>query len=215
MITSSKPFPRNYQYGVIYADPPWKYTMRSEKGYAKSPEAHYDTMAFDAMAAMRDDILFASSPDCVLFMWTTWPAHPESNTDLLQQSLDLMKLWGFQRKTGGCWNKTTANGKQHFGTGYIMRGASEPFIIGTRGNPKIKNKSTRNSIFTGDVPDNFNDLGITITAKARDHSQKPDEMTVLLENLFDGPYLELFSRTERPNWTVWGNETDKYGVANG
>lgn len=165
---------------------------------------------------MRDDILFASAPDCVLFMWTTWPADPESGTDILQQSLDLMKLWGFQRKTGGVWNKTTVNGKQHFGTGYIMRGSCEPFIIGTRGNPKIKNKNTRNALFTGAVPDDFNDLGISITAKAREHSRKPDEMPVLLQNLFDGPYLELFSRTRRDGWDVWGNEIDKFDeVANG
>lgn len=203
-------FPKG-QFGVIYADPPWKYSMYSEKGYKKSPEAHYETMSYEELAAMRDDIVFAAAPNSVLFMWTTWPADPDSGTDLLQQSLDLMKWWGFERKTGGCWNKTTRHGKQHFGTGYILRGSNEPFIIGTLGNPNIKNKSTRNAVFTGEVPDNFNDLGITITAQARGHSRKPDEITTILEELFDGPYLELFARTKRPGWDCWGNEVDKFG----
>ena len=35
-------------------------------------------------------------------------------------------------------------------------------------------------------------------------------MTPLIENLFDGPYLELFTRQQRPGWTVWGNQTDKF-----
>ena len=39
-----------HHYGVILADFPWRYTMRTEAGYAKSPEHHYDTMALDAIA---------------------------------------------------------------------------------------------------------------------------------------------------------------------
>jgi N6-adenosine-specific RNA methylase IME4 len=30
-----------------------------------------------------------------------------------------------------------------------------------------------------------------------------------IANLFDGLYLELFARTQRPGWTVWGNQ-DKF-----
>lgn len=199
------------QYGVIYVDPPWQYKMYSDKGHAKGAEAQYKTMTFEELAAMRDDILFATAPNAVLFIWTTWAADPENKVDHLQQSLDLMRLWGFERKTGGHWSKSTINGKQAFGPGYIFRSADEPFILGTIGNPRIKNHSTRNQLFTGYVPDNINDLGIHITSIRREHSQKPDEMPVLLENLFDGPYLELFSRTERKNWTVWGDETEKFG----
>lgn len=35
-------------------------------------------------------------------------------------------------------------------------------------------------------------------------------MIPLIENLFDGPYLELFARTQRPGRTVWGNQTHKF-----
>ncbi|MBE2191347.1 MAG: S-adenosylmethionine-binding protein [Alphaproteobacteria bacterium] len=205
----TKPFPRG-QYGVIYIDPPWKYHMWSEKGYEKSPEAHYPTMTFEEMAAMRDDILFATGPDAVMFMWTTWGADPDTKTDHLQQALDLMRLYGFERKTGGAWAKLTRHGKQGFGQGYIMRSSSEPFLIGTIGNPRVKHRSQRNQIFTGDVPENLHDLGIMINCLAREHSRKPDEVPKMLEGLFDGPYLEVFGRTERENWTVWGNETDKF-----
>lgn len=197
-------------FGVIYADPPWLYEMYSDKGHAKGAQAHYDGMTFDQLVAMRDDILFAAAPDSVLFMWTTWTADPRTGTDHLRQAMDLMRIWGFARISGGAWNKTTKHGKQAIGTGYYFRSASEPYIIGVSGKPKVKNHSTRNALFTGEVPDNLNEIGITITALTREHSRKPDEMATLLEELFDGPYLELFARTSRPGWTSWGNETEKF-----
>lgn len=190
------------QYGLIYADPPWQYVMRSDKGYEKSPQAHYDCMSLDLIEKLRDDLLFRTAPHCVLFMWAVWP--------MLPQALKLMAHWGFEYKTGGAWGKVTKNGKQAFGTGYIFRSASEPFILGTIGAPKIKNRSTRNQVYTGDVPADLNELGISIDAMVREHSRKPDQAATMLEELFDGPYLELFARTQRPGWTVWGNQTEKF-----
>lgn len=40
--------------------------------------------------------------------------------------------------------------------------------------------------------------------------EKGAQAHCLLQNLFHGPYLELFSRTHRDGWTVWGNETEKF-----
>jgi len=198
------------QYGVIMADPPWLYQMYSEKGHEKGAHKHYSGMTFQELILMRDDIIFRTSTDCVLFMWTTWAADPKNGIDHLQQAMDLMKVWGFNRISGGSWNKTTKHGKQGFGTGYYFRSSSEPFIIGIKGKPRVKNRSTRNSVFTGEMPDNLNDIGITIASMAREHSRKPDEVPLMLMELFDGPYLELFARTRRNGWDCHGNETDKY-----
>ena len=35
-------------------------------------------------------------------------------------------------------------------------------------------------------------------------------MILQIGNIFEGPYLEMFARTQRPGWTVWGNQTDKF-----
>lgn len=189
------------QFGVIYADPPWAYQMYSDKGYDKSPDAHYQCM--DLEAIKRLPVMFAGAPNSVLVMWACFP--------MLPQALDLMAAWGFKYKTGGPWNKLTTDGRQAFGTGYVLRSASELFLIGTHGQPRIKNHSTRNVLFTGDAwPDNLRDLGVIVNTLRREHSRKPDEMYGLLEGLFDGPYLELFARTSRPGWTSWGNETGKF-----
>jgi N6-adenosine-specific RNA methylase IME4 len=189
------------QFGVIYADPPWAYQMYSDKGYDKSPDAHYQCM--DLEAIKRLPVMFAGAPNSVLVMWACFP--------MLPQALDLMAAWGFKDKTGGPWNKLTTDGRQAFGTGYVLRSASELFLIGTHGQPRIKNHSTRNVLFPGDAwPDNLRDLGVIVNTLRREHSRKPDEMYGLLEGLFDGPYLELFARTSRPGWTSWGNETGKF-----
>jgi N6-adenosine-specific RNA methylase IME4 len=38
------------------------------------------------------------------------------------------------------------------------------------------------------------------------HSEKPEEFQTLIESVSPGPYLEMFARRGRPNWTAWGNE---------
>lgn len=186
------PFPIG-QFGVIYADPPWSYKMFSEKGYEKSPDAHYDCMSHADLIALRDPILFSTAPDAVCFMWAVWP--------MLDQALALMEAWGFQFKTGGAWHKRSAtwtaessDPKSAFGTGYILRSACEPFLIGTIGEPRAKNRATRN----------------IIEAAVREHSRKPECTYNIIEALFDGPYLELFARQTRPGWSSWGNQTDKF-----
>lgn len=195
MTLFPNPFPKG-QHGLIYADPAWAYEMYSEKGEAKSPYAHYDCMTMPELKALRDDILFANLPDSVLVMWAVFP--------MLPQALELMAHYGFTFCTGGPWVKLTSTGKRAFGTGYVLRGAAECFLIGTRGSPRIKNRATRNLLYSGDIPADLRDIGVTVNTQRREHSQKPDEMYTLLENLFDGPYLELFANETRAGWSSWG-----------
>lgn len=174
-------------FGLIMADPPWSYDMRSEKGYAKSPEAHYRTMDLAAIKALPVELLAA--PDCLLWLWALGPQLP--------QAMEVITAWGFTFKTGGHWAKVGTSGKQHFGTGYILRNAGEPFLIATRGAPKTT-RATRS----------------VIIAPVREHSRKPDEAFDAASRLMPGVQrLELFSRQNRPGWTSWGDETGKFAEA--
>ena len=47
-----------------------------------------------------------------------------------------------------------------------------------------------------------------IATRKREHSRKPDEIYPIVEACSPGPYLELFARGARPNWTGWGNEAE-------
>lgn len=174
-------------FDLIMADPPWSYEMYSDAGYAKSPDAHYQTMALDEIKAMPVEVLAAS--DCLLWLWGVGP--------MLPQALEVITAWGFTFKTQGQWVKQTKNGKQTFGTGYILRNAGEPFLIATRGAPKTT-RSVRNTIF----------------GLARQHSRKPEECFREAEKLMpEAQRIELFSRQRRSGWKVWGNETDRFGAA--
>ncbi len=120
---------------AILADPAGL-RMRSAKGYAKSPEAHYATMSAREIAALP--VSHLASGNCLLWLWCTWPH--------LQQGLATMKSWGFTYKTGGAWTKTMPSGKRAFGPGYIFRTTTEPFLVGTIGEPAYRSKSVRNLI---------------------------------------------------------------------
>jgi len=176
------------KYGAIIADPPWSYEMYSERGLAKSPEAHYGTMSAEAIAALPVGHL--AGRDCLLFLWSTWPHVPVA--------LDVMRAWGFRYKTGGAWVKRT---RKHwgpaFGTGYILRSATEPFLIGTVGSPEISDRSVRN---------------LLIDATRREHSRKPPEAREIVQRLLPRAFAcELFGREPWPGHEVWGNEVTKFG----
>lgn len=165
------------------ADPPWSFALRSAKGQAKSPEAHYGCMSAECIKSLAVGHLAA--PDCVLFLWAPNP--------LLPLAFEVMDAWGFTFKTAGHWSKKTKHGKQALGTGYILRCAGELFVIGTIGNPKVSRRVR--SVIEGPV---------------REHSRKPDEAFAAAEELCgDVHRLELFSRQSRDGWDSFGDEVDK------
>jgi N6-adenosine-specific RNA methylase IME4 len=172
-------------YGLIYADPPWRFENYSEAGEAKNPLAHYECLTLDVMKEMP--VAALAAPDCALVMWGMWSMLPEA--------MDLLSAWGFTYKSGGAWAKQSATGNGlAFGTGYYWRGASEFWLLGTIGAPPVLSHSIRNLIL----------------APVREHSRKPDQMVSDLERMFGGARCELFARQSRPGWDVWGNQTDKF-----
>ncbi len=176
---------RPLSYSVILADPPWRFENWSRKGEHKGAAAQYDCMALQDIAQLPVGHLAA--PDATCIMWATFP--------MLREAVALMEAWGFTFKTGGAWAKQSCTGASwSFGTGYIYRGASELWLLGTIGKPRVRSRSIRN----------------LIVAPVREHSRKPDQMHEDIERLYPGPYCELFARERRPGWDAWGNETDKF-----
>lgn len=136
-------------FDLIMVDPPWQFTARSAKGVtAKSAGGHYRCMSLGDIAALPVATLAAR--DCLLWLWATNPMLPEA--------LSVMEAWGFTYKTGGHWVKRTRHGKLAFGTGYVLRCAGEPFLIGTIGRPRAT-RSVRS----------------VIEGQLREHSRKPEE----------------------------------------
>jgi len=176
-----------FRYNLIMADPPWSYENWSSKGEHKNASAQYDCMDLEALKAMPVGHLAALNS--VLWLWATNP--------LLPHAFEVMAAWGFKFKTAGHWSKKTSKGNQAFGTGYILRCAGEPFLIGTMGKPKCA-RNVR-SVIEGPV---------------REHSRKPEESYAAAEQLVpDAIRMDFFSRQERAGWDCFGNETEKFGCA--
>jgi len=192
------------KYGAILADPPWAFNLwwggRSNKTPAGVPSRattpHYGVMREPELNALP--VADLAAKDCVLFLWTCWP--------VLQWSLRTIEAWGFEYKTCGfCWVKAHAGQiemfqeeiEAHMTLGYWTRSNSEVCLLATRGKPKRINADVRQGII----------------APRREHSRKPDGIHERIERLVVGPYVELFARQRRPNWDVWGNQTDKFAEA--
>jgi hypothetical protein len=88
-----------------------------------------------------------AAPDCVLFMWATWPMLPEA--------LDTIAAWGFEYKTCAfSWIKADARQTEFFqddvtpymGLGYWTRANSEVCLLATRGKPKRLNADVRQAL---------------------------------------------------------------------
>ena len=129
-----------------------------------------------------------ANDNSVLLMWVIDP--------LLDKAFKVIDAWGFKYKTVGfTWAKTNRKKLGFFtGLGYWTRGNPEMCLLATKGKPKRISKS---------VPQ-------LVVEQRREHSRKPDIMYNHIENLLDGPYIELFARTKRKGWDCWGNQTDKF-----
>lgn len=172
-------------YQMIMADPPWRYELFNEvTGSEKAAQAQYECMDLDAIKSMPVSML--AGPNALLWLWATHP--------MLPQAIDVMQAWGFTFATSGVWTKRNPEtGKLGFGTGYVLRCASEPFLIGRIGKPKTT-RSTRT----------------VIEGARREHSRKPEEAYAAEALMPDVRRIDLFSRQSRPGWDNWGYEAGKF-----
>lgn len=113
-IARARPLPSTPIYGVIYADPPWRFEAGDGE---RSTENHYPTMSLDAVRAL--DVGGLAARDALLFLWT--------RAGTLPAALDLMAHWGFAYVSNCVWIK------DRIGTGYWFREQHEILLLGKRG----------------------------------------------------------------------------------
>ena len=173
------------RFGTVLADPPWRFSNRTGK---VAPEhrrlARYETLSFDEIASLPIADLILESAHCYLWI-------PNA---LLPYGLDVLSAWGFEYKTNLIWHKVRKDGgSDGRGVGFYFRNVTEMILFGVRG----KNART---LAPGRSQVNL------LSSRKREHSRKPEEQYEIIESCSWGPYLELFGRGVRKNWTIWGNE---------
>jgi N6-adenosine-specific RNA methylase IME4 len=166
-------------YGVIYADPPWRFKPYSEEtGSDRAADNHYPTMTINDIAEIEPP----AATNCVLFLWVTVP--------MLELGMKLMHRWGFEYKSTCAWHKTK------IGTGYWFRNELELLLVGTRGSiPAPAMGEQPPQVLTlpqgphSEKPDEFADM-----------------IERMFPNL---PKLEMFARRRRKGWDAWGNQATR------
>lgn len=175
------------KFRTILADPPWQFQNRTGK---VAPEhkrlSRYSTMSLDDIK--RLPVNGAIEDAAHLYLWV-----PNA---LLPDGIAVLQAWGFNYKSNLVWHKVRKDGgSDGRGVGFYFRNVTELILFGVRG----KNART---LAPGRRQVNY------LNTRKREHSRKPDEQYNIIEACSPGPFLEMFARGTRPNWTVWGNQAD-------
>ena len=126
-----------------------------------------------------------AEPDAHLWLWTT--------NAFLEAGFEVMRAWGFKYLAPIHWVKPN-------GIGAWFQHRTQTMLFGYRKTCRFPKLRYAPNVFS---------------AKARRHSEKPEEAFTLIESVSDGPRLELFARRPREGWTVWGNEVEANAEAHG
>jgi N6-adenosine-specific RNA methylase IME4 len=169
------------QYDIILADPPWSYDKTAfNDEYARE-------ISFEMpYSTMTDDEIKAmkipAARSSMLFLWAIVPK--------LDVAIEVMKQWGYEYKSMIVWDKM-----DYSGLGFYVRNGHEDLLIGKKGGFKCP--------APGDRPYSV------FRYKVRKHSQKPDGIYTMIEEMYPGASkVELFARRRREGWTAWGNQLD-------
>jgi N6-adenosine-specific RNA methylase IME4 len=166
------------KYATIVIDPPWDWGDEGDQDQLGRARPDYSTMSIEQLE--RLDVGGLADDDCHIYLWITNRSLPKG--------FRLLEAWGFRYITAITWVKP------HFGMGNYFRGQTEHVLFGVRGSQPLKRK----------------DVGTVFEAERgpAGHSSKPPSFLELVESCSPGPFLEMFSRSSRPGWVSWGENTD-------
>jgi len=181
-------FCKDQKYKTILADPPWQFQNRTGKMAPEHKRLNrYPTMKLEDIKNLPVNEI--ADEQSHLYLWV-----PNA---LLPLGLEVMKAWGFEYKSNIIWEKIRKDGyPDGRGVGFYFRNVTEILLFG------IKGKNNR-TLKQGRTQVNL------IRSMKREHSRKPDEFISLIEGCSNPPFIELFARGERKDWTLWGNQANE------
>lgn len=166
------------KFPTIVIDPPWDWADEGDVNQLGRAKPDYATMTIDQLLALP--VGDFADTDCHLYMWITNRSLPKG--------FQLLDAWGFRYVTCITWVKPS------FGMGNYFRGQTEHVLFGVRGSQMLKRRDA-STVFQA-------------PRGTGGHSSKPEAFAELVESCSPGPYLEMFSRTERPDWAHWGENAN-------
>ena len=178
------------KYHVIAIDPPWPYELKLDaKGKPIRTKTTYDANSrrvanpYPEMSIEEIRALpIPAADDCIMWLWTTHKFLPDS--------FALLEGWGFEYKATMVWDK------QKMGVGHWLRMQCEFCLMAIKGNPLWSNTTQRDLLSSG----------------RREHSRKPDEFFMMVDDICVGAKFDYFSREEREGWDNLGNNSELFNI---
>jgi len=171
------------KYNTIVIDPPWNITLtgKVKRREHRSEKLVYSTMSLNDIKSI--DLSNIANCGCHIYCWTT--------NKMLRDTFNVLESWGVNFHLVMPIVKPSGIAPCF---GYVF--ASEFVLLGFYGKPMQKFKSVGKLNWLK----MFNSGG--------KHSVKPDSFYELVELMSPAPYLDIFARKKRNNWSVYGNEVE-------
>lgn len=177
------------RYRCIVADPPWRLDTGPDEMHGTIERGHdhlsYDQMSLDAIRDLAVGQLAA--PDAHLYLWTT--------NRYIEDAYGIARAWGFHPSALLVWCKKPRG----IGLGDTFRQTAEFILFARRGKLAARRIVERTWF---EWPRGA-------------HSVKPAAFYSLVESVTPPPYLDLFARRVRKDWTVWGAEAPQVAAVGG
>jgi N6-adenosine-specific RNA methylase IME4 len=162
------------KFATIVIDPPWDWADEGDQDQFGRARPDYGTMTIDELE--RLPVADLADVDCHLYLWITNRSLPKG--------FRLLEAWGFRYVTALTWIKPS------FGMGNYFRGQTEHVLFAVRGSQPLLRRDASTVFHAPRGP--------------QGHSSKPPEFLALVESCSPGPYVEMFARSARDGWAMWG-----------
>ena len=198
-------------YRTVVIDPPWKKSNGGIGHATMQPSTHYDVQTRHEIIQTSKDWMSQHrvADEAHLYLWTVNSFSAGRDQGILT-ALNVCEELGFNPITLIPWIKNNVGSPTPYGMRY-----TEMCIFGVRYR-KGMGKHTR---YSGtDSPESVpNGKGLCssrdyIEADRRQHSRKPEEFYQWVESRSKGPYLDLYSRTQRPGWSGVGHQHGMWSI---
>lgn len=173
------------EYGLIYADPPWKQSKGGKKSVrpeSSGKELDYPVLDLCQIRQFLKTAVLHTSDNSILFLWTI--------DKYLFEAEQMAKELSYKLHARMIWDKVTG-----IPAAFTVRYAHEYLLYMYKGKLTPVAKDERGKIST------------VFREQVTKHSKKPEAAYQIIERLYPNlKKIELFARNERAGWDCWGNE---------
>lgn len=173
------------QYSIIYSDPPWPQKKGNKRKCRpnQGKELDYQTIPVEECFRLQEPFFEKAAERHNVFIWAIDKYLHETEAE--------MERRGYRLHARFVWDKTNGTAPA-----FTVRFSHEYLLWFYRPGRMLKPRRETQGKYT-----------TVLREPSTTHSRKPESAYLMLEDMFPGcAKIELFARSHRSGWDVWGNE---------